>query len=523
MNINKPEIILIHPCRFIGQNEERSLEYGQKFMPLGLLSLGTFLKKNNFRVKIIDVPMDKNFQQTIIDNINDELILVGISVMTIHISSALDITKFIKNINKNIPVVWGGIHPTLFPKETCRHPLIDFVIAGDGELPLLELTRSLKNKKEFKHIKGLAYREKGAIVFNKDLYPALDINLFPIFNYDLLEVEKYIYKNIDITGIKGGHIQRVMPVLAGRGCPYKCTFCINTTDRKQYRGKTAERLLEEIHLVIDKYKAEYIHFEDEVFLLNKNRIEKLFDGIEKNNYKFNWLATIRANFYKPELISEELLARMKRNGCLNLCMGIESGSPRMLKIYKKEITVEEAKHAAVLNYKYSFFCNYSFIVGAPTETKEDILQSLRLAKELRKIDPLGFVSFQTFRPQSGCELYEKSLAMGLKVPIALEDWAVASQSSLRGYFSLEYLPWLNKKQAEFYEYLSIFAELSFQNLHRIKKSIRIIAWMARQLFLFRLITNFWGILIEMKLYNFLKQHGLFKHIRKVFFTPKHRI
>jgi radical SAM superfamily enzyme YgiQ (UPF0313 family) len=521
MNKGKPQIILINPCRFIGQNEEQSLEYGQKYIPLGLLSLGTFLEKNNFRVKIVDAPMDKNFKQSIADNLSDELILIGLSVMTINIASALDITKFIKNINKNIPILWGGIHPTLFPKQTCQHPLINFVIYGDGELPLLELAISLKAKKKFNHIKGLLYKEKNKIVFNKNLYPPLDINQLPIFNYDLLNIEKYVYKNIDIIGARGGDIKRVMPILAGRGCPYHCTFCINDIkERKFYRGKSVERLLKEIDLVINKYKAEYINFEDEIFLLNEKRIEGLLKNIEARGYKFFWRANTRANFYKPYLISEELLARMKKDGCLHLGIGVESGSPRMLQIYQKQITLKEVEYAAKLNYKYGFFTSYSFIIGAPSEKGEEILQTIKFAQKIKKIDPFGTMIFNTFRPQPGCELYRESLKLGFKDPDTLEDWSVLAQRSLRGYCSLNNLPWLTKKQAKFYEYLSIFAELTFQNLKRIKKILRIPAWIARQLFLFRLNNNFWYLLIEMRIYIFFKKLGLFKYIRKIFFNPK---
>jgi len=521
MNKEKPRIILINPCRFLGQNEEKSLEYGQKYMPLGLLSLGTFLEKNNFRVKIIDAPMDKNFKQSISDSINDNLILIGLTVMTINIASALDITKFIKNINKNIPVVWGGIHPTLFPEQTCRHSLIDFVIRGDGELPLLELINSLKNNRNFNHIKGLLYNQKNKIIFNKELYNPLDINQLPIFNYDLLDVEKYVYKNIDIIGAYGGDVKRVMPILAGVGCPYHCTFCINDIEEKKYyRGKTAERLLEEIDLVINKYKAEYINFEDEIFLLNKKRVEDLLNGIEVKGYKFLWRATTRANFYKPELISEELLARMKKNGCMHLGIGVESGSSRMLQIYQKQITLEEVEHAAKLNYKYGFFTQYSFIVGAPNEKKEEILQTIKFTQKIKKIDPLGTMIFNTFRPQPGCELYKESLKLGLKDPKKLEDWANLAQSSLRGYCSLDNLPWLTKKQAKFYEYLTIFGELAFQNLHRIKKILRPFAWLSRHIFIFRLNTNFWYFVVEMNFYFLLKRFGLFRYIRKIFFSPK---
>ncbi len=521
MDKDKPQIILINPCRFIGQNEEESLDYGQKYMPLGLLSLGTFLEKNNFRVKIIDTPMDKNFKQSISDNINDDLILIGLTVMTINIASALDITKFIKNINKNIPIVWGGIHPTLFPEQTCQHSLIDFVVHGDGELPLLELMNSLKNNKKLNHINGLLYKQKNKIVFNKELYKPLDINQLPIFNYDLLDVEKYIYKNIDIAGVHGGDIKRVMPILAGVGCPYHCTFCINDIEEKKfYRGKNVEQLLKEIDLVINKYKAEYINFEDEIFLLNKKRIEDLLKNIKARGYKFLWRANTRVNFYKPNLISEKILMEMKKSGCMHLGIGVESGSPRMLKVYEKQITLKEVEYAAKLNYKYGFFTNYSFIVGAPGEKKEEILKTFKFAQKIKKFDPLGTMIFNTFRPQPGCELYEESLRLGFKSSDTLEEWASLAQHSLRGYCSLENLPWLTKKQAKFYEYLSIFAELTFQNLKRIKKILRIPAWIARQLFLFRLNNNFWYLLIEMRVYIFFKKLGLFKYIRKIFFNPK---
>ena len=336
----------------------------------------------------------------------------------------------------------------------------------------------------------------------------------PFFNYELYDVEKYVLKNIDISGEYGGMIKRTIPILAALGCPYNCTFCVNSVSKSKYRSKTVDRMLKEIDYAVEKYRAEYIRIEDEIFLLNRNKIEKFLHGLEKRDYRIHWWASARADFFQPSRLSESVLKKMKQLGCFNLSIGVESGSPRMLEIYKKQITLEQVEVAAALCNKYNFQVSYPFIFGSPHETMEEVFMSLRFAAKLKEKHPRGWVIFHSFRPQPGCELYNESIKLGFNAPKNLEEWIPKAKASLRGYCSLSDLPWI--KVPEFLEYLTMFGELAFQNMSRIKLVLRLPAWGMSLLFRMRLKYNFWYFLLEKEIYFLLKRYGLFSYIRKIF-------
>ncbi len=265
--------------------------------------------------------------------------------------------------------------------------------------------------------------------------------------------------------------------------------------------------------MVKKYKAEYIRLEDEIFLLDKKKVEEFLENLEKKDYKIYWWATARANFFQDPEAIDSLLAKMKKLGCFHLGIGVESGSRHMLEFYKKQITLEQVEKAAMMCNKYDFPVIYPFIVGSPHETTEEVFMSLKFAGKLKKIHPGGTMIFHTFRPHQGCELYNEAVNLGFKNQQTLEAWIPKSRSSVRGYCSLADLPWL--KNPEFLEYLAIFGELTYQKLSRIKLLLRPLVFLESLVFKMRLKFNFWHLLLEKELYFFLKKHGLFTYIRKI--------
>ena len=508
------DILLISPLRFQGHNEEGTLEYGSKFMPLGIMCIASFLDHEKLHVRLIDCPMNRDYLEQIDEAIDGGTKIFGLSVMTVHLESALEISAHIKARLPEATIIWGGIHPQLYPEMTARNHLVDYVVYGEGEHVVLELIRAIQNNDNPEGTRGIAYQKNGKVITNPP-GEQVDIMEMPFFNYELLgDVEKYVAKDVDIYGDYGGNVKRVMPILTALGCPYKCSFCLSSVKRIKYRAKSVDRILAEIDYLVEKYNAEYIRIEDEIFFLNKKKVRMFLDGLRKKPYKILWWGTARAHFFEPKKTPESMIAEMKELGCYHVSVGVESGSPRMIKTFTKGITLANVEQAAKMCDKYGFQANYPFILGAPHEEREDAILSLKFANRIKQLHPRATMIFHSFRPHPGAELYDQALDLGWKAPQELEDWIPKSKESIRGYCPLEDLPWV--EDPEFIEYLTMFGELAFQNPNRFTLAFRIPAFFARNLFKLRLRFDFWHMLIEYRVYKSFKKRGLFTYIRKVF-------
>ena len=133
---------------------------------VGLLALASYLDKQGIEVKIIDAIRQKNYLELIQAEL-PRADLVGLSVMTMQVSSALNISKLIKDFNPQIPIIWGGVQPTLLPEQVALHPLIDIAVFGEGEDSLLEIVRAIDGKAGLKDIAGIAFKEKGRVIVNQ--------------------------------------------------------------------------------------------------------------------------------------------------------------------------------------------------------------------------------------------------------------------------------------------------------------------------------------------------------------------
>jgi len=149
-------------------------------IPLGLLTIATPLDIAGYKVKIIDQRVEKYWKKILLDELKKEPICVGISSMTgPQIKYALEVSKLVKQ-NSNIPVVWGGVHPSLLPEQTLKNDFVDIVVQGEGEETFYELVRALKDKSTLNGIKGIWYKEDGKLKRNPPR-PFIDLNQQPFY------------------------------------------------------------------------------------------------------------------------------------------------------------------------------------------------------------------------------------------------------------------------------------------------------------------------------------------------------
>lgn len=401
--------------------EEKEFKDSSCSVPLGVLSIASFLEEKGISVKILDERLfsKKDFFDLLEEELKKDILCVGFSLMTAQIKQGLEIMNYVKNKDKKIPIILGGIHPTLYPSQTCKNKYVDYVIQGEGEYSFYELLMKLKRQQKIDNIKGLVYKKNGKIYANS-LQDPLDINDLPFPSFHLLDVERYIDR---LDPLERGRV-RCLDVPLSRGCPYRCSFCTNTLSAfKKWRPLKIEKVIELIDSVIKKYNLNYIWFRDDYFFGNTERVKQIAKHIIKKGYKIKWAANPRANDFDKKL-DDETLELIKKSGCDTLLVGMESGSERILKILSKDITVDQIKNAVKKSNKHGIHMVGAFMCGIPGETNEEVIETVKLIFYLKSTFPYSCIGFPgILRPYPGCELYLQCKKLGFKEPNSMEEWA----------------------------------------------------------------------------------------------------
>ena len=397
------KVLLINPPRFnevLADNpsfidEERGFN-----PPLGILYVGTYLKKNSHhQVAALDAQVeglnyDDNFRKMIREADPD---IVGITAMTFTLIDVVKTIDLVKEVNKKIVIVLGGPHPTIFPEETLNLPCVDYVIIGEGEMPFLGLVNALNGEPGFRlrDIKGLVYKENGRI-FNNGMGEFIDdLDELPPPERTLLPVEKYN----SILG--GGRV--VTTMFTSRGCPFQCAFCDRPHLGKKFRARSAKRVVDEMAECLRLGIGEILVYDD-TFTVNRERVSDICREIIKRNLRFIW--DIRA---RVDTVDEDMLKLLKQSGCHRIHFGVESGTDRILKILNKGVTVAQITKTFALCKKLGIETLAYFMIGSPTETKQDIYETMKFA---RKIDP-DYAHITILTPYPGTKIYESALREGV--------------------------------------------------------------------------------------------------------------
>jgi len=325
--------------------------------------------------------------------------MAGISAMTAQVPHALALTRRIKKTHPQLPVVWGGIHPSLFPEQTVAHPLVDYVVVGEGEEPLVSLLSGKQHPR-------VGSKESRAILPEKGSF--LPAGELPDPDYSVLDMDRSFsfqgrFRNID--------------VLTSRGCPYKCTFCVNTIVKSVWRGYDADRAVNIIRKVRRDYQVKHVFMMDENFFGAVARAREIVAGLV--GLGVTWEANIHIK--NVLRLDDDFFRLLKQSGAIRLRMGAESGSNRLLAILRKNITTEDIVAARDRCLQVGIRPFMSFMIDLPDELPSETQATIKLAEQCARAGA-GVIGPQPFRPYPGNEEYAKLLARGLKIPETLEAW-----------------------------------------------------------------------------------------------------
>lgn len=363
--------------------------------PLGLLQLAACLKLDGYEVKIADM----NIKFTL-SNIGWSDV-VGITAVTPNINSAIRVAKMIKTAYPDKVVIIGGSHATLMPYETLEAGCFDVVVAGEGESALSMLIDSMESELPIDDIPNL-YCKSGEYYWETEQRKIREnINELPMPDYSLIDISKYH------PHPPHGRKKPWLPMITSRGCPYSCTFCSKPVFGSKYRSLAAENVIKHIKSLKQKYSVKEITFYDDVFTLDKGRIEDLCLGIVREDIDLDWSCETRVN-----LVDDYLLSMMNVAGCFLIAYGIESGSPEILKNLNKGISLDQVEETIAHTREAGIQTIGYFMIGNPGETKEDIEKTIKFAIKLK----LDYAQFAITIPLPGSQLYEQYIAEGHQMP-----------------------------------------------------------------------------------------------------------
>ena len=396
------DVVFIHSPMILYtdfKDKEKFKEHGgdeKSYYPLGILYIAAMLEKSGHSVKIIDVGAEDKTLKDVIEIIDIEKpLIIGISAMTTSIASAVALAKNIRSrYGDSILIGLGGVHICCDSTFIERFPIFDFGIVGEGEETFVEIVEQVK--KGIK-VKGVI---AGKAVQNLDLLP------FPARHHISSQIylrEEQSLKDVPAAGI-----------LSSRGCPFSCSFCCIPAIGQKVRMRSAKNIVDEMEEIYDQCQGGY-SFVDDCFTLSKKHVLAFCQEVIDRKMKIKFIASTRAS-----ALDYEVASALKRAGCTDLYFGVESGNARIRnEIIKKRVSNEEINRAVSLCRKHKILSNLFLMVGFPTETKKEMMDTVNIGSRVKA----DIVGIHTTIPLPGSEIFNYAIENGMLPKDIIDKYA----------------------------------------------------------------------------------------------------
>ncbi len=335
--------------------------------PLGIVSIGTYLKQNGHNVKIYDRCVDKTKLKTVIKEFSPDL--VGVSLMSSRgLKDAIKVSKELKN-QKDVTIVWGGQLPSMQYDLVLDNDFVDFVSYGEGEITWKELADCLENNGNPYDVAGLIYKKDGKVVIGEQR-PFADLKDMPVSDWSLIDVPKYMQTYLGCN--------KMMYIYSSKGCPGRCTFCSNMIFHKStHRKRPNEYVIEEIKYLIDNFGLDGVYFSDELWVLKREDMLDFCQRVHDNNLNFHWGVQVKVGIF-----NEEDFQIMYDAGCRWALFGIETGSKEIMHKIHKNLDFDKMRMTFDALKKIGITSIASFIIGYPDETVDQLKDTVHLIKTI---------------------------------------------------------------------------------------------------------------------------------------------
>lgn len=404
---------------------------------MGLAYLASMIGPES--IDIIDVDSERMGEDAFADIVRlKNYNIAGFTVTTPTLNSSLALAKEVKKQSPGTIVVFGGIHPTIRPRETIANDCVDVIVKGEGELTFKELVENLRSGRDLSTVKGLIYKKDGKVeeTGQRSLINNLDSIPFPA---------RHLFKNKEYT-YPDALYRNTAPIITSRGCPGFCTYCtINQIFKQGFRARSARNVADEIEFLVKDLNMKEIHIWDDNFTMIRERVFDIRSEILKRGLrvKFAFPNGIRADF-----LDRDILGALKDMGTYSLALGVESGSQEILNRTRKGIRLGKFEEIFKLTRKMGLETWAFFMFGLPGENASTIEKTIDFAK---KMDP-DIAKFHILKPYPGTEVYNYLKAKKFILTEDYDQFGIHTPPihRLETLSSLDMLEWQKRAYASFY-------------------------------------------------------------------------
>lgn len=381
--------------------------------PLGLMYVATGARRGGYNdITILDMKTEDLRVPQAADRLEAlRPDIIGMTAMTYEAGCLHALAAEMKRRLPNCKIVAGGPHPSVAADDVMKDKNVDFCVRGEGEITFPALLGAIESgTTNFSEVLGVAWRrDDGEIIMNGDRVPpdSLDDLGFPA--WDLIDNKKYY--DVPRGGIIYAH-KEFATIFSSRACPWRCTYCHNSYGKK-FRERSARHVLDEIDMLVRDLGVRELVFYDDIFNFKPERAKAICRGLIDRNYN---LKLTFPNGLRGDILDEELVDLMKEAGMYRAMIAIESGVPRVQKVMKKNLRLPQTKKIVDYMASQGVMTHGAFMLGFPTETQEEMLETIRWARE----SSFHTAAFYRVIPFKGTELFRQVEAAGHQLPT---DWS----------------------------------------------------------------------------------------------------
>ncbi len=393
--------------------------------PLSLLCLASPLLQSGYDVRLIDNLLFPDYENAILRETEGALCL-GISVLTgPHIGAAVRVSKAVKKLRPNLPIVFGGWHSSLATQQTLREPFVDAVVRGQGELTLLELVGRIATGASWRGVQGISFKDTDGKIVHEPERPVANINELPAPAYHLADPAVYAAA----SGV------RQLAYTTSVGCPYQCNYCTDMVFyKRRFNAYRVERVVNELSDLVPRYNIKHVPLFDSNFLVDRKRAVAIAKGIIDSGVKFHWDFQTSTDFLS--LMSEDDVRLLAESGVRHIGFGTESASQEVLTMMNKRFQhVDQMVETARKTHLAGIHVVFNIILGYPGETEVHREQTFRTMTDIARDYPNVSFSPNIFTPYPGIPIWPQLKEMGVREPRSLEEWETLALGT-------NVLPWL---------------------------------------------------------------------------------
>ncbi len=471
-----PDVILLDPISGSGKNQRPQL---------GTLNLAAMLLQNSISVEIIDFSVQDDGERLLKKYLESDVICVGIStVIGPMLASGLDLAQLVRKQRPDIPIIWGGIHPTLVPEGTLKHKLVDAICIGDGEITFVKMVEALRYGRKLHDIPGIGFKEKGNLIFTPPEKELFDLNLLPPLPYHLVDINLFRIRNktrYNFFGLKG---DLIVSLETSRGCPFICSYCVNAAKREKYRKMRPGKVIQSLQDIVN-LGVRSIAITDDNFFADKKWAAEVLKSIANKDLGLEMYISARSDYLGS--IDDSDFELMKNAGVSMFTIGTESGSNKTLKRINKKETIEHSFAANRRLAKYGMYAWFHFIYGFPGERKEDFLESYNAMHRILEENPLyAMVNLNRLIPNPGTPSFYECVAGGWTSPDTIEGWAEvieSTRSKTPAYMDPDLAKWIKLLNGVPFpaDTLPSLKQLKLKELKELIREIPVLGYLAKEL------------------------------------------